>query len=107
MKLICRFLPNGMLSFVNEAYCRYFNKRPEELIGCYSFITFFPKEDAKKVKECIDSLGQKNPMQTIEHRSVLSTGEIRWQQWVYRAIFEKIMHDRRRPAAEQPPDAVC
>ena len=23
--LICRFLPDGVLTFVNEHYCRYFN----------------------------------------------------------------------------------
>ena len=31
-ELICRFLPDGTLTFVNEVYCRYFNKKPEELL---------------------------------------------------------------------------
>ena len=32
-ELVCRFLPNGSLTFVNPAYCRYFKKSPSELLG--------------------------------------------------------------------------
>ena len=28
-EFICRFTPDGMLTFVNEAYCRYFGEEPE------------------------------------------------------------------------------
>ena len=30
-ELICRFAPGGVLTFVNDAYCRYFGKTREEL----------------------------------------------------------------------------
>jgi PAS domain-containing protein len=30
-EMICRFLPDGTLTFVNEAYCRYFGKSRKEL----------------------------------------------------------------------------
>ena len=32
-ELICRFLPDGTHVFVNDAYCRYFDKKREEIIG--------------------------------------------------------------------------
>ena len=32
-EFICRFLPDGTHIFVNGAYCRYFNKKREEIIG--------------------------------------------------------------------------
>ncbi len=32
-ELICRFLPDGTLTFANSAYCRYFSKNIEDLIG--------------------------------------------------------------------------
>src|SRR5499426_2800724 len=32
-ELICRFLPDTTLTFVNAPYCRYFDKTQEELIG--------------------------------------------------------------------------
>ena len=31
--LVCRYLPDTTLTFVNEAYCRFFGKSREELIG--------------------------------------------------------------------------
>ena len=31
--LMCRFSPNGTLSFVNEAFCRYFQRKREALVG--------------------------------------------------------------------------
>ena len=35
-ELICRYLPSGALTFVNEAYCRYFNKTGRTLSDRYS-----------------------------------------------------------------------
>ena len=31
--LICSFLPGGEITFVNKAYCEYFTRTPEELVG--------------------------------------------------------------------------
>jgi PAS domain-containing protein len=31
--LICRFVADGTITFVNDAYCRYFGKTREELLG--------------------------------------------------------------------------
>jgi diguanylate cyclase (GGDEF)-like protein/PAS domain S-box-containing protein len=87
-ELICRFLPNGNITFVNEAYCRYFGKKQEELIG-ESFMPLIPEEDWKKVKEGLLSLSVKNPVMTHEHRVILSSGEVRWQQWTNRVILDK------------------
>ncbi len=86
--LICRFLPDGTLTLVNEAYCSYFGKKRAELIGhnCMSFIFV---EDQDKVKKHLTSLDQGNPVATMEYRVVLSGQEIRWQQWTNRAIFDE------------------
>jgi len=86
-ELICRFLPDGTLTLVNEAYCRYFDKQREELIG-HSFMPLIPEEDQKFVQEQFVSLSLENPIVTYEHRAVRSGGEIRWQQWTDRAIFD-------------------
>ncbi|MHA2344138.1 MAG: PAS domain S-box protein, partial [Candidatus Hodarchaeales archaeon] len=85
-ELICRWLPGGKLTFVNDAYCRYFSKKRKELIG-YSFIPLIPEEYHEKIKKDFASLNRKNPISTHEHRVILSSGEIRWQQWTNRAIF--------------------
>ena len=43
-ELICRFNPDGALSFVNEAFCRYFGKSREELLGT-RYRPTIPRED--------------------------------------------------------------
>ncbi len=85
-ELICRFFPGGIISFVNEAYCRYFGKRREDLIG-HSFMPFIPEEDHPKVEEHFATLGLENPVATHEHRVITPTGEIKWLQWTNRVVF--------------------
>jgi PAS domain S-box-containing protein len=86
-ELICRFLPDRTLTFVNKAYCRYFDKRCEELIG-HSFMPLIPDEDHEKLEKHIASLNLENPVATIEHRVFTPSGEIHWQKWTNRAIFD-------------------
>jgi diguanylate cyclase (GGDEF)-like protein/PAS domain S-box-containing protein len=87
-ELICRFLPDGTLTFVNEAYCHYFSKKREELIGS-SFRPLILEGDQAFVEEQLTSLSLENPTVTYEHRVILPNGEIRWQQWTNRAIFDE------------------
>jgi PAS domain S-box-containing protein len=87
-ELVCRWKPGEILTFVNEAYCRYFNKKPEELIG-HSFMSFIPEENWDNVRKHLASLGQENPVSTHKHRVLCSDGEICWQQWTNRAFFDK------------------
>lgn len=86
-ELICRFLPGGELTFVNETYCRYFGKKRRELLG-KDFRTSFFAKDLPIVESEIARLSYRNPVTTIEHRIILD-GEIRWQQWTHRALYNE------------------
>ncbi|MEG4023992.1 PAS domain S-box protein [Microcoleus sp. S13C4] len=86
-ELICRFLPSGVLTFVNDAYCRYFNKSRSDLEG-HTFMPLMPAEDGEIISRSFSSLSLENPVVTCEHRVVLETGETRWHQWTNRAIFD-------------------
>ncbi len=86
-ELICRNLPDGTLTFVNDAYCRYFNKSSDELIG-HSFMSLIPDEYHHVVKDYFSSLGSDNPVATHEYRIVMPDGELRWNQWSNRAILD-------------------
>ncbi|MDD5255050.1 MAG: PAS domain S-box protein [Candidatus Omnitrophica bacterium] len=85
--LLCRFLPDGTLTFVNEVYCRYFSKKPEELIG-KNFLPFIAEEDRKHVKLSLSSLVPGNQIVVNEERVVLASGEVRWQHWINRGVFD-------------------
>jgi len=90
-ELICRWRPDGVLTFVNEAYCRYFGKTADELIG-HSFMPLIPEEDQEKVEEHFASLSRENPVATHEHRVIASSADMRWLRWTNRAMFNSDGH---------------
>ncbi len=87
-EFVCRFLPNGVLTFVNEAFCRYFGKARNELVGS-RFLPDIAAEDLSRFEEARHSLlSWDNPWVNADYRVVLGGGQQRWQQWTYRAIFD-------------------
>ena len=94
-ELICRALPDGTLTFVNEAYCRYFDQEREGLIGQSLFLPM-PGADQAKVREQFASLSLENPVARFEHRvtghDTGHDGEIRWLAWAGRAISDDQGH---------------
>jgi len=85
-EFISRFQPDGTHVFVNEAYCRYFNKTRDEIIG-KKFVPRLPPEDQNLVRDHFASLTKEHPTAIVTHRIVLPDGRIRWQRWSDRAIF--------------------
>lgn len=84
-ELICRFLPDTTLTYVNDAYCRYFGKGREELIGT-QFSELLPEAIRPWAKEEIASMARNPRTTTNEHEVLLPDGSIGWQQWVNHAI---------------------
>jgi PAS domain S-box-containing protein len=87
-ELICRFTPDGILTFVNNAVCRYAGVESEILIG-QQLMEFVADEDQEALSNHLRSLNREHPVGTLERRSVLPNGEVRWQQWIDRAIFNQ------------------
>jgi PAS domain S-box-containing protein len=87
-ELICRYTPDLVVTFVNDAVCRYFDSPQETIIG-QSFFPFVPEQDRDMVVTAVKSLTGENPVGSVEHRIRLSSGEIRWQQWTNRAILNE------------------
>ncbi len=85
-ELVCRFLEDGELTFVNNAYCRFFGKDKGELIG-HSFFPFLTQADRQSVREQMKSLSREQPVATIEHRIRRHDG-MRWMQWTNRMLFD-------------------
>ncbi len=85
--LLCSFLPNGEIVFVNTEYCEYFGKAREELIGT-KFTYLIPEEHRQTVLDNILSLTEDSPTMTHEHLVTASDGRIRWQRWTNRALFD-------------------
>jgi len=86
--LLCSFLPDGEITFVNTAYCKYFGKTNDELVG-NNFKYLIPEEDRQAVLDNIMSLTIDSPTMTHEHKVYAPDGRIRWQRWTNRAIFDE------------------
>ena len=85
--LICRFLPDGEIIFVNRTYCEYFARTPEELVGS-PFLSLIPESDRETVMANISALTVESPMQSHEHQVIVHDGDTRWQRWNNRALFD-------------------
>ena len=86
-ELICRYLPDGKITFVNQVYCRYFGVEASDLLG-NSFMPLIPEADWEIIQDKYASLSPSHPVATCEHRVILPSGEIRWHQWIDRALFD-------------------
>lgn len=87
-ELIGRSLPDGTLTFVNEAFCRFYGKTREELFGQRYEPNIF-EEDRELVARLVKTLSVDNPLVIIENRVIAKGQEVRWTQWVNRGIFDE------------------
>jgi len=85
--LVIRLTPRLKFTFVNDAYCRFYNQSYEEIIGRDIF-QFVPSENKAQVKESLQSLTPENSIHTHEHINITGSGESRWIRWTNRALFD-------------------
>ncbi|HEY9620377.1 MAG TPA: PAS domain S-box protein [Crinalium sp.] len=86
-ELICRYLPDGTILFINGAYCRYFGLQQDEMIGkSYAPVVFTDDQDI--VADLVQSMTPDNPTVLIENRVVVGD-QVRWTQWINRMLFDE------------------
>jgi PAS domain S-box-containing protein len=86
--LICRFQPDGLLTFVNDAFCHFQGKSREELIGTNFFHTL-SEEDAAVPLSYINSLPPDEPVLSFDHRLSSRDGQVVWHQYRVRRLLQK------------------
>src|ERR1019366_6417161 len=86
--LICRFKPDGLLTFVNDAFCRFQGKSREELIGTNFFQTL-SEEDAAIPLSYINSLPPEEPVVSFDHRLHGPDKVEGWHQYRVRRLFQE------------------
>jgi len=87
-EFISRFLPDGTHIFVNDAYCRFFQKKRDEIVG-HRFTPRIPPEDQERIRNHLAALNPGHPTAEIEHRVIMPDGTIRWQWWSDHAFFDQ------------------
>ncbi len=87
-ELICRFRPDGVMTFANDAYCRYFDLDRDGVVGA-TFAPVVPDQESEYVWQQFTSLSPERPTSSYEHRVILPGDDMRWNQWTNRAIFDQ------------------
>lgn len=87
LELICRFLPDGTLTFVNDAYCRYFQRSRTALVGT-NLLDLLAPAHRDSTKAHFSSFTPETPVQVIEHQVLLADGRLCWHQWSDHAFFD-------------------
>lgn len=85
--LVCRFGRDGSLTFVNSAFCTYFDRPPEDLAGT-SLFALLSGDNRAILQRHIAALGRENPVVTLETHEITSTGTPRWVHWIGRMLFD-------------------
>ena len=86
-ELICRYTEEGVLTFVNSAYARFFGKTSEELIGSNLF-ALMPEEDREWVRQQFLELTPQKQVSRYRHRNYAADGSLRWVEWSDRVIYD-------------------
>jgi PAS domain S-box-containing protein len=86
-EMICRFRPDTTLTFVNDAYCRHFERSRDELVGT-KFIELIPDSDRGAFLRYLESLISNPRTQIYEHKVLRPDGSVGWHQWYDHAILD-------------------
>ena len=87
-ELICRYNADFQFTFVNDAICQYVGMERDMILG-RNLLSYIHERDREFVKRNILSLDREQPYQTHEERVFDNEGNVRWQQWTNRAIFDQ------------------
>lgn len=85
--LICCYTPEGILTYVNRAYCEYFRQPPEKLLGS-NFLSLIPEGDRERVRGEVAAVATTAGIMTVEHQVLAPDGSRRWQEWSHRAVTD-------------------
>lgn len=85
--MICRFLPNGSITFANRAWCEATTLNMTDHIN-RNIASIIPEPEFKRVEAVLKKITSSSPVQVIEHKIILPDGQERWHQWINRGIFD-------------------
>ncbi len=85
-ELVRAFQPDGTLTFVNEACCRFYEKSPAEMVG-HNVASFLSEDDREEIIAAIFSITPDNPEVITRPKYVRSNGQVCYLEYKNRGIF--------------------
>lgn len=87
-ELICRYRPDGVLTFVNQAYARFFGGTEESLVGVNFRSKIADEWALNTLSSWVQNVSPAKPSMELEQRNTDAQGNVRWLRWMNRAIFD-------------------
>jgi PAS domain S-box-containing protein len=84
-EFICRYRPDTTITFVNDAYCRFFGRTQPELLGT-RWIDRVPPADHARMLSIVARLSTQGGTFLATHQVLREDGTIAWTQWVDQVI---------------------
>lgn len=88
LEFIIRWRDDGVRTFVNDSYCRFWGAKPEELLGA-NFMSAVLEDDKGLLREKLAALSFDHPVVEHDHRVVRADGRTTWMHWTHRALFNE------------------
>ncbi|HCV15450.1 MAG TPA: hypothetical protein DF637_03835 [Rikenellaceae bacterium] len=86
-ELICRFLPDTTITYVNSAYCNLIGFKENELLG-QKYIRFVPEYEIQNELNRIRKLNRANPTQTSVCNAIKSDKSVISVEWTDQVILD-------------------
>ena len=87
-EIVCCWLPDTTLTFVNEAYCRLMGRPAGDLLG-RRWLSFIPSETRAGVRTFYERLAVEPRVSLYEHEVTGVDGRTLWMQWIDAPIFDE------------------
>jgi diguanylate cyclase (GGDEF)-like protein/PAS domain S-box-containing protein len=88
-ELLCRFTPEGQITFANQAFRRYFRWSAQNEPQEHNIFHGQAEPELRRTREQLASLTPEHPLARIQKPYLAKSGEERWQQWTNLAIFDE------------------
>ena len=86
-ELVCRWLPDTTLTFVNNAYCRFYGLPPEQLVG-RKWTDLIPQSESAFTNTRYADLAQNPRVIEIERTQQSGDGLVRWFHWTDVPVYD-------------------
>ncbi|MCX4240723.1 hybrid sensor histidine kinase/response regulator [Paraliomyxa miuraensis] len=85
-EMICRFSPDGTVTFANRAYLETFEITKEDLAG-FDYTPRIHPDDRQQVRDCLSKIRPGEP-QVVENRILRADGSTMWAQWTIIGLYD-------------------
>ncbi len=85
-EILRRFQPDGTITYVNDAACRFYQRERHELVG-YNLAFFLTNAEKEAIMEAIFSISPEEPMVITRPNFVRTDGGVRCVEYENRGVF--------------------